>query len=586
MTPRRQRPFSVLLISARLLTGAMLATLPGGSGIVAQDPASAARPVLVAVEFRALQNGTPLSDLRPQDVRLRVDNVDRDLVALDLVQPVANASSIPPPFATNGAVRRGRDVLFVVDEESYQLGGESRVREAIGAAIGRLTTLDRAGLVSLHASGVSVALTSSKASLQAALPKIRGRAISTESATTLSCRTRRQIPVMTSLFQSLDAGVTTTIVVVSAALAAPQAASIVTLGIDRACQLTAEDFDEFRSVSARSAAQLYAMHVADGTATGVDARLGAGLERFAGEAGGQFLRVSGDPAPAVERIIEDAGAFYIAYFMIEPAGRPTKRAVDLRVLRDGATVRYARELVSPAVESKTVSTRDMIRTTSPFRALHLRAAAFTSRDTEKAAKVLVLFEPIEAGVTLTSAVAGLFDANGRLVAQWAPESDELTGRPVMAALGAAPGTYRLRVAAVDSKGRSGAVDQDVAIGLTPAGPLTTSGIVLGVQGTGPFFPRLQLTPADTVAHVYFEAYGAASCAGLSAAIEIAPAAQAPAVVKSTAGASPLENSDGCILFGEFPVAALPAGDYAFRIRIQRGETVLGDRVRTLRKAAR
>jgi hypothetical protein len=49
----------------------------------------APRTVLVTTEFRALQNGTPLFDLRPQEIGLRVDNVDRDLVALDLVRPGA-----------------------------------------------------------------------------------------------------------------------------------------------------------------------------------------------------------------------------------------------------------------------------------------------------------------------------------------------------------------------------------------------------------------------------------------------------------------------------------------------------------------
>ena len=567
-----------------VLTVAIVAGLSNGSGLVAQGQSSAARTVLGTVEFRALQDGTPLFDLRPQDIGLRVDGVDRDLVALDLVRPGADDSVMPAPFATNGAGRRGRDLLFVVDEESYQPGGESHVREAVGAALGRLTTFDRAGLVSLHASGVSVALTKSPASLQAALRQIRGRAIGTESSTNLSCRTRRLMPVMTSLFQGLDTGVTTTIVLVSAALAAPQAATIVTPGIDRACQLTAEDFDEFRSAAARSAAHLYCIHLGDSTATGVDAQNGAGLERLAGDAGGQFLRLAGDPAPAMRRIVDDAGGFYVASFMIEP--RAGKGAVDVRVRRDRATARYKRELVIPAVESKTVSTRDMIRTTNEFRALQLRAAAFASRDTDKTAKVVVLFEPVEAGVTLTSAIAGLFDAKGTLVAQWAPESEDLAGRPVMAGLAAVPGEYRLRVAAVDSRGRSGAVDQDVAVGPFPAGSMTTSGVILGVQGAGPFFPRLQVTLADTVAHVYFEAYGAGPCAGLSATVEIAPAVQAPPIVRSTAGASPLENSDGCILFGEFPVAALPPGDYAFRIRLQRGETVIGERLRSLRKAGR
>ena len=566
-----------------LLTVAVVAGLSNGSRIVTQGQSSAARAVLVTVEFRALQNGTPLFDLRPQDIALRADNVDRDLLALDLVRAGDDPSVIPAPFATNGARRRGRDLLFVVDEESYQPGGESRVREAVAAAFGRLTPIDRAGLVSLHASGVSVALTASPASLQAALRQIRGRAIGSESTTALSCRTRRQIPVMTSLFQGLDTSVTTTIVLLSAGLAAPQAATIVTPGIDRACQLTPEDFDEFRSAAAQSAAHLYCIHVGDGTGTGVDPRNGAGLERFAGEAGGQFLRPSGDSAPAMRRIVDDAGGFYVASFMIEP--RPGRIAVDVRVRRDGATARYKRELVIPAVETKTVSTRDMIRTTSEFRALQLRAAAFASRDTDKTAKVVVLFEPAEAGVTLGSAIAGLFDAKGTLVAQWAPESQDLAARPVMAGLAVAPGAYRLRVAAVDSRGRSGAVDQDVAVGPFPAGSTTTSGVILGVQGAGtaPFVPRLQVTAADNVAHVYFEAYGAGPCAGLSATIEIAPAVHSPAIARSAAGASPLENSDGCILFGEFPVAALPPGDYAFRIRLQRGETVIGERLRSLRK---
>jgi hypothetical protein len=567
-----------------VLTVAVIAGLWSGSRIAAQVQSSAPRTVLVTVEFRALQNGTPLFDLRPQDIELRVDNVDRELVALDLVRPGAGNTVMPAPFATNAAGRRGRDLLFVVDEESYQPGGESRVREAVGAAFGRLTPLDRAGLVSLHASGVSVALTTSPAALQAAVRQIRGRAIGTESTAALACRTRRLIPVMTSLFQGLDIGVTTTVVLLSAALAAPQAATITTPGIDRACQLNAEDFDEFRSVALPSAGHLYGIHVGDGTGAGIDPRLGAGLERLAGEAGGQFLRLSGDPAVAMRRIVDDAGGFYVASFMIEP--RPGKAAVDVRVRRDGATARYKRELVIPAVESKTVSTRDMIRTTGEFRTLQLRAAAFASRDTEKTAKVVVLFEPVEPGVTLTSAIAGLFDAKGTLVAQWAPEPQDLAARPVMAGLVAASGAYRLRVAAVDSRGRSGAVDQDVAVGPFPASSTTTSGIILGVQGAGPFFPRLQVTPADTVAHVYFEAYGAGPCAGLSATIEIAPAAEAPAIARSTAGASPIEKSDGCILFGEFPVAALPPGDYAFRIRLQRGETVLAERLRSLRKTGR
>lgn len=567
-----------------LLTAGAVAAL-SGEALVVDAQSNAAQSTLATIEFRALQNGTPLFDLRPQDIRLRVDNADVDLVALDLVLEGANDSLLPPPFATNGAARRGRDLLFVLDEGSYQPGGEARIQEVLGAALARLTPLDRAGVVSLHPSGVSVALTTSATARQSALRQIRGRAIGTESAATLSCRTRRLVPVVTSLFQGLDTTVTTTIVLFSAALAAPPPTNIVTPGMDAACQLSTQDFDEFRSAAASSPAQFYAVHLADSAAT-VDPKNAAGIERLAGEAGGQFLRLSGDPAPPMQRIVDEAGGFYVASFMTEPGGRSGKRAVDLRVQRNGATARYKRALVSPAVESKTISPRDMIRTTGEFRALQLRAAAFSSRDTDTTAKVVVLFEPVEADVTLRSAMGGLFDAKGKLAAQWEAEAPDLTGRPVMAGFAAAPGEYRLRVATVDSKGRSGAVDQDVTVGLSRAGSMTMSGVVVGVQGTGPFYPRLQLTPADTVAHMYFEAYGAASCTALSATIEIASAVQGPAIATSNAGPTPIEKSDGCIMFGEFPVAALAPGDYALRIKLLRGETVLGERLRSFRKTAR
>ncbi len=568
-----------------LLIAAAVAGLSSDSALVVHAQSNAVQSALTTIEFRALQNGTPLFDLRPQDIRLRVDNADVDLVALDLIGTGDNV--LPPPFATNGAVRRGRDLLFVLDEGSYQPGGEVRIQEVLGAALAMLTPLDRAGLVSLHPSGVSVALTASAAARQGALRQVRGRAIGTESTATLSCRTRRLIPVVTSLFQGLDTSVTTTIVLFSAALAAPPATNIVTPGIDSACQLNTEDFDEFRSAAAGSPAQFYAIHLADSAAT-VDPRNAAGIERLAGEAGGQFLRLSGDPVPPMRRIVDEAAGFYVASFMTEPGGRSGKRAVDLRVQRNGATARYKRALVSPTVESKTISARDMIRTTGEFRALQLRAAAFSSRDTDTNAKVVVLFEPVEAGVTLRSAMGGLFDAKGKLVAQWEAEAPDLTGRPVMAGFAAAPGEYRLRVATVDSKGRSGAIDQDVTVGLSRAGTssVTMSGIVVGVQGTGPFFPKLQLTPADTVAHMYFEAYGAASCTALSATIEIAPAVQGPAIATSNAGPTPIEKSDGCILFGEFPVAALAPGDYALRIRLMQGGNVLAERVRSFRKTVR
>ena len=187
---------------------------------------------------------------------------------------------------------------------------------------------------------------------------------------------------------------------------------------------------------------------------------------------------------------------------------------------------------------------------------------------------------------MTSAMAGVFDAKGRLVAQWTPESQELAGRPVMAGMAVAPGSYRLRVAAVDSSGRSGTVDTELRLELGATGAVSTSGVVLGAQTPGGFVPRLQFGPSDSSAGVYLEIYGASSCPTVTAALELAPSGQTPALVKSAATAGAVDQSDACSVFAELAVGALPPGDYVLRIALWRSGQVVERRASTLRKSVR
>ena len=55
---------------------------------------------------------------------------------------------------------------------------------------------------------------------------------------------------------------------------------------------------------------------------------------------------------------------------------------------------------------------------------------------------------------------------------------------------APPGTYRLRVAALDTTGRPGAAEDEVEVGLGFAGPLTLGSLMLGISR--PDGTRLQL----------------------------------------------------------------------------------------------
>jgi hypothetical protein len=258
--------------------------------------------------------------------------------------------------------------------------------------------------------------------------------------------------------------------------------------------------------------------------------------------------------------------------------------VELRIRRDGVAARLKPELVVPPLESRTVTPRDMMRASTEYRSLVLRAAGFSSRNTRDTAKVVVLFEPAESAVSLSAARAGLFDAAGKLVAEWTAELEDLANRPVMAGLTVPPGTYRLRVAAVDSIGRSGAVDDELRVEIPAAGAVSTSGVVFGAVTTTGFSPRLQFTSRDVTAAVYLEVYGASPCSAVSAAFEIAASEHAPPLSKSTAAAIPMEQSDACILVGGLDLSGLPQGDYAVRLQLQVNGEAAGQRLRAIRKS--
>ena len=104
----------------------------------------------------------------------------------------------------------------------------------------------------------------------------------------------------------------------------------------------------------------------------------------------------------------------------------------------------------------------MIRVPTVYREVPIRAAGFVSRQPgAKEMKVVALFEPEDPAAKLTAAIVGLFDDKGNLKAQWTAQPAELGRSPIVAALTAAPGQYRMRVAASDGAGKAGTTDYDL-----------------------------------------------------------------------------------------------------------------------------
>jgi hypothetical protein len=224
----------------------------------------------------------------------------------------------------------------------------------------------------------------------------------------------------------------------------------------------------------------------------------------------------------------------------------------------------------------------MLATGRAYRDLPLVAASFFSRhNTADKVKVVVMFDTSDPKAALASAMVGLFDLKGKLAAQWTAEVADLSHAPVLAALTAPPGTYRLRVTATDGAGRGGTVDDELKLELAAAGILKMSGLVLGVPVGNGFSPSLMFEN-ETSAVAYLEIYGAAKTAPLSVTMELADAEASKPLVSGNATVAAGEEGFRTA-FGLLPIGDLPAGDYLIRARVHLDGKPVGQVTRTLHK---
>ena len=142
-----------------------------------------------------------------------------------------------------------------------------------------------------------------------------------------------------------------------------------------------------------------------------------------------------------------------------------------------------------------------------------------------------------------------------------------------------PGKYRLRVAAVNDRGRAGSIDQGIDVRLVSAGPLTLATLVPGVQGTG-FSGRLQFAGTDT-AMAYVAVYGAPATAALTAQLTVTDSTGANL---GTLPTQILNAPDGShVIIGGTRLAAMPAGDYEMKMAVSLDGKVVGETSHTFRR---
>jgi hypothetical protein len=574
--------------------------------VLALVPAAAAaqsgKGPQVRIDFRALaDDGSQIPDLKTEDITLRVNGKARQVNSLSLFRAIGapaatdGGSSLPAPYGSNAVALSGRVIHILIDDDSISPGREGQVKEAVRLLTSELAPGDRIGVLTTQGQ-LNMRPAGDPTKVRLAVDALTGRGGSAETKADSQCRTVRVLAGLSSML-ALTGGAPTTIVVFSGGLAKPEQKIIdmtrrsvateasAAAATNDICPVRPEDFENIGILASSARADLYLFHLTEAMATR-SSDLDAGFESLAGVTGAEFVRLAASPQASISRLLRETAAYYTATFEADPGERTgiTMR-VDLKPTREKVKLRTRPSVAIPKVEAKAAQPKDMLRVAGERTDLPLRVTAYTSRTAgSEEVTIAALFEGVEANTALSAASIGLFDGKGTLKKQWSAQSGELSKRPVTAALTAPPGTYRLRVAAVDASGRAGTADYELNAEIPRADPLKLSALVLGTQQPGGgFAPRLEFSN-EPVAIGYLEIYGVPKGGAVTVDLDVATTANGAPLANAQTTVNQGKSEDMRIAFGGFSIATLEPGDYQMRAIVSLDGKPVGKVVRTLRKS--
>jgi len=548
------------------------------------------------VDFLAVGvDGQAVPDLQPGDVTIKVGGKPRTVATLEFKKAdsggggTAAAAALPPPFAVNAAGGdAGRRLLILIDNESLRTGTERAIRESLDQVLGQLGPNDRVAFSVAPRDSVQLGFGSGVAAVRAAAAKFAGIRPANPTDTENACRSRDTLVMLRTMMDALAGSeAPTTVLFIASGLTVPGNIGSNTSSKNASsltCEVLTEHYSGIAHGVANGRVNLYVAQ-GDDSNTGRD----NGLENLAGvgSAGGVLRAMPG----GLTRILAETSGYYIATLQPDSADKPGQTAkFEVRATREGVTAR-ARADISMTVRgnragTKTMAPRDMVATTAPFTDLQLRVTAVAQRGQNGKMAILALAEPVDPAVKLTQVTAVLV-APGAAKAAFARtlEEKELVGRPAPIGLVADPGKYRMRIAAVDSTGKSGAVDYDLDASLTPTGPLMLGQVMLvGPRGDG-FSPQLLFSNEPEIA-AYVELYGPVATSKIAAKIDLAANPDGKTLVEGTVGGAGTGEPDKFSLNAKLAIKDLPPGDYVVRVTVQAEGSPEAKVMRTMRKVAK
>ena len=607
----------------RTLCGVAAAVLSGVLLLAQQAPTFRSRTDRVIVDFQAItSDGTPVADLRPEELTLKVGGKVREIKSLDFVklaeaetpmasipvkgQPPKNAAP-PPAFGSNLQGDSGRSVFLVIDDESMLQGQERQARDAAERFVNALPPRDRVALMTVPYQAVTIDLTTSRQRVVDALRKITGHmsvpvAHLGGGADTAGCFPPSLVTfdVLRKLFESLtNISGPKTVVMISGGVRVEQEVTATH------CQWpTLTQLHELGVLATRARIQLSFLQpalppatsqmgstTANDTLQGSVGALTDGAEDLVGAMGGELFKISAGGDAVFQKVARASSAYYLLAFDPEPDERDGKtHKISVSVSRPKVDLRARPEFEiddpnkpSKPAAAKATTPEGALRDRRTYDELPLFVTAYAVRASDRSKmKVVVIADSPDQAAPLASASFALIDAKDKMM-QWSAEPRDLTRRPMSSATLVAPGEYRLRVGARDANGRLGAADFEFNAKLTKAGNFDLIDLLVGVQRADEFLPKFVYS-TEPSALGYLEIYAVDSGVREPAiTLELAATADGPALSTARARLAPSREAGRFIVTGTLPIAALAPGDYVVRAIVKQGDKTVGTVLRTLRK---
>lgn len=331
-----------------------------------------------------------------------------------------------------------------------------------------------------------------------------------------------------------------------------------------------------------------------------------GLELMASLTGGVLFPTSANPDAVFDRVENELAGYYLLGVESIASDRDGKRhPIKVTVRRQAAEVRARREFQSSSdADARSETTGDRLLRTlkSPFAVtdLSMRLATYAYHEPNGAKVRVAVATEIErereADATAANATIGILlaDATGRIVVNSVRRT---TVAPLdgprgllledVAVLSLDPGTYALKVAAVDDRGRRGSIERPLIVWQMTDVPFATSDLLLGdspPRSGDPPHPAVEARIASGKLAAYLELYADRSdfFETTEVRVEVATEQSSPALRSGIAPLVVLGDGRTRFMAAIVPMENLPPDQYVARAVVTRGGQIIGQLVRPFR----